>query len=407
MTSKTLSNQRTKSWEQRIADDLRVLEDRHLLRCLRVVEDGDGVRIRLDGREVVNCSSNDYLGLSHHPVVAGAVRQVVDRLGWGAGASRLISGSTSLHHELEEAIARFKGTEAAIIYGSGYLANLGVVTALVGHGDVVYSDRLNHASLVDAAVLSRARHRRYRHGDIAHVRELVASETVSGKRLLVTETVFSMDGDVAPLRELVTACQSRDVMVMVDEAHGTGVCGERGAGVVEQLGLGADDVDVQMGTLSKALGGIGAYVAGSRALIDYLVNASRSFIYTTALPAAAAAASLAALKLVQQEPERRQRLWANAQFLHGALHREGFDIGRTETPIIPILIGDPERTMQLSQLLLEAGFYLQGIRPPTVPRGQSRLRLTVTSEHSRSDLERLMETLVRLRKQFGVEVREA
>ncbi len=406
MTPKTLSNQRTKAWEQRIADDLRALEDRHLLRRLRTVEDGDGVRIRLDGREVVNCSSNDYLGLSHHPVVVEAVHQAVDRFGWGAGASRLISGSTSLHRELEEAIARFKGTEAAVIYGSGYLANLGVVTALVGHGDAVYSDRLNHASLVDAVVLSRARHRRYRHSDVSHVRELVVSESVSGRRLLATETVFSMDGDVAPLSELVSACMSWDVMVMVDEAHGTGVYGERGAGVVEQLGL-STDVDVQMGTLSKALGGVGAYVAGSRALINYLINASRSLIYTTALPAAAMAASLAALKLVQQEPERRQRLWANTRFLHEALRREGFDIGRTETPIIPVLIGDLERTMQFSRTLLEAGFYLQGIRPPTVPQGQSRLRLTVTSEHSCSDLERLMETLTQLRKQFGIGLREA
>ncbi len=271
---------------------------------------------------------------------------------------------------------------------------------------MVYGDRLNHASLIDAIVLSRARHRRYRHGDVEHLRRIISVETITGRRLLVTETVFSMDGDVAPLGELVAVCKMRDMMVMVDEAHGTGVCGERGAGLVEQMGL-CEDIAVQMGTLSKALGGVGAYVAGSRTLIDYLVNVSRSFIFATALPPAAAAAALAALDLVRREPERRQRLWENARWLHEVLRGAGFDIGRTETPIIPIIIGDPERTMQMSTALLEQGFFVQGIRPPTVPQGQSRLRLTVTSEHSRNDLERLVETLRQLRKQLGIEWREA
>ena len=365
------------------------LKKRGLYRTLRRVETDQGPTLMLDGREVINLSSNNYLGIANHPALAAAAKSAIDRYGCGSGASRLISGNMTLHEELEAKLAAFKGTEAALVFNSGFQANVGLLSTLTGAGDAIFSDALNHASIIDGCRLSRARTEVYRHCDLEDLERQLKAAPGGGRKLIVTETIFSMDGDEAPLLGIVELAQKHGAMVMADEAHATGIFGANGAGVVARLGLG-ELVLVQMGTLGKALGGFGAYVAGSGALRDLLINRCRSFIFTTSLPPAVMAMAVAAIDLVEGEPERRDRLWSNCRRMKKALEQLGFSLGPSESPILPLIVGDAAKCMELSERLLQQGVFAQGIRPPTVPEGTSRLRITMMADHTREQIERVI-----------------
>lgn len=427
-----------------IADTLARLKARGLYRRLVALgsaagrgNDAAGPRVTVDGREVLLFASNNYLALAGDPRVADALRRGAEQWGWGAGASRLLAGHTDAHARLEADLASFMGAEAALVFPSGYMTNLGAVAALVGRGDGVVMDRACHASLYDAATLARARLVRYPQGDAAAAAELLMKKNGAvglrthrakgderggygnpprGKCLLATDAVFSMDGRRAPLAALATAARHHGAMLLVDEAHAIGILGSTGAGLAEEVwGKGCQApvektdtapgaVFVRVGTLSKALGGVGGFVAAPRTVIDLVVNRARPFIYTTALPAAACEASTEALRILRAEPERRTRLHALARLLRTRLSQEGFDLGtgkeaETEaaqppTPIVPILVGDPDRTLALAAALLKAGIFCPAVRPPTVPPGTSRLRVSLTAAHTEEDVERLVAALV-------------
>ncbi|HXV47877.1 MAG TPA: 8-amino-7-oxononanoate synthase [Candidatus Binatia bacterium] len=381
-----------------IHSELKKLKDAGLYRRMRLVDGDQDVTLIVDGIEVINFSSNNYLGIANHPELAAAAKAAIDRYGCGSGASRLITGNMTLHEELESKLAEFKVTEAALVFNSGFQANTGVLSTLVGVGDVIFSDALNHASIIDGCRLARASTQIYRHCDLDQL-ELQLREAPGGARkLIVTETIFSMDGDEAPLAAIVELAEKYDAMVMVDEAHATGICGANGAGVVAKLGLG-ERVLVQMGTLGKALGGFGAYVAGSSALRDLLINRCRSFIFTTALPPAIMAMAMAAIDLVQREPERREALWRNCRALKEGLNSVGFFLGESQSPILPLIIGDADKCMRYCERLLEKGIFAQGIRPPTVPPGTSRLRITLMATHTRTHIDRAIEAFGELKKE--------
>lgn len=356
-----------------------------LERFLRPVDGAQDAYLTVGGRRVLSLCSNNYLGLANHPEVVEAAVAAAREDGVGAGASRLISGSMRRHHLLEERLAELKQAQACLLFTSGYHANLGVIASLVGPEDAVFSDALNHASLIDGCRLSRAAVHVYPHNDLAALAAHLAAAT-GRRRLIVTDSIFSMDGDAAPLAAICELAERHDAMVMVDEAHATGVCGAHGAGLVEALGL-QQRVTVQMGTLGKALGAFGAYVAGSRALIDLLVNTARTAIFTTALPPPVVAAADAALTIVAREPERRQALRRNAAHLRGGLLDLGFDVpGEADSHILPVMVGAAATTMALSASLLERGVFAHGIRPPTVPDGTGRLRATVMATHAAADV---------------------
>ncbi len=388
-----------------------------LLRTPVTIEGRQGPRVRIDGRDVLCFCSNNYLGLAGDPRLAEAAKAALDGYGVGAGASRLVSGTMTLHCELEDAIARFKGADAAIVFPTGYMANVGTIPALVGRGDTIYCDRLNHASIFDGCRLSGATLRVYPHRDADALDRLLRRER-SGRALVVTDTVFSMDGDIAPLPDLVEVCERHGAALMIDEAHATGVLGEHGRGAAEHFREKGDaglfrvapcvpngetmlkEVQasfplVVMGTLSKAVGALGGYVAGSRDLIDLIVNKARSFIYTTALPPAVCAAALAGLWIIEQEPERRAALWARTRQLHEGLRSLGFDIGATQTPITPVVVGASADAVALSKRLFDAGILAPAIRPPTVPEGTARIRLVPTAAHTPEDIDALLVALER------------
>ncbi len=377
--------------------ELTLLEAQGMRRALRTIDGPQGPRVCLAGRQVLLLCSNNYLSLADHPALIEAAREATARYGFGTGGSRLISGSMTLHGRLEERIAAFKGTSGALLFNSGYAANTGVLQALFGAGDVIFSDAINHASLIDGCRLARARTVVFPHGDAAALEALMAAEAPrrKGRWLIVTDGVFSMDGDLAPLPALVRLKEKFDALLMVDDAHGTGVLGATGRGTAEHLGCLAG-VDLHMGTLSKALGGFGAFLAADRAVIDMLVNRARSFIYSTSLPPAAPAAGLAALDLLEGEEgaARRQALWRNRELFAGKLAGGGCDLLGSVTPIIPVLTGEPGPTMAAADRLLAAGIFVQGIRPPTVPAGRCRLRATVMADHQPQELERAAELLL-------------
>jgi len=380
--------------------ELEALRSAGLYRELRRVENQQGPILLIGGREVINFSSNNYLGIANHPALAQAAKQAIDRYGCGSGASRLISGNMTLHEELESRLAQFKGTEAALVFNSGFQANTGILATLAGEADVILSDQLNHASIIDGCRLSRAQTLVYAHDDLDQLEANLKNSRHARRRLIVTESIFSMDGDEAPLTDIVELAERHDAIVMVDEAHATGVFGVTGAGVVSKHGLG-DRVFVQMGTLGKALGAFGAYVAGSRPLRELLINRCRSFIFTTALPPAIMAMAIAAIGLIEREPERRERLWENCRFLSDGLKRLGFGLNDCQSPIVPLIVGDAESCMELSQRLLEHGVFVQGIRPPTVPPGTSRLRITVMATHERRHIEKALEAFQESQAQNG------
>jgi 8-amino-7-oxononanoate synthase len=382
-----------------IQNELEALKRQGLYRELRRVEGEQGPTLILNGREVLNFSSNNYLGLANHPALKKAAQEAIDRYGCGAVASRLISGNMALHEELEEKLARLKGTEAALVFNSGYQANIGIIPALAGEGDAIFSDELNHASIIDGCRLARAKTVVYPHCDPAALEDALKMSQTNARKLIVTETLFSMDGDEAPLAEIVLLAERYGALVMVDEAHATGVAGPNGAGIAAKLGLG-DRIPIQMGTLGKALGGFGAYVAGSRALRELLINRCRSFIFTTALPPAVLAAAIAAIDLLYQQPERRLALWHNIRALREGLRNLGFPLGSGESQILPLVIGDAEKCMAFSGALLQKGVFAQGIRPPTVPEGTSRLRITLMATHTHEHLHRALKTFEEVRGEF-------
>ena len=389
-----------------IEEELARLKSEGLLRSIRTFESAQGPRMRLEGRDLILLCSNDYLGLANHPKVKEAAKEAIDRYGFGSGASRLVAGSMSPHRELEEKLAEFKGTEAALLFNSGYAANTGVIPALVGRSDVIFSDRLNHASIIDGCILSRVEVRRYRHHDGSHLERLFNVKMHSGMekntKLIVTDGVFSMDGDIAPLDEIVRIAELYDALVMVDDAHGTGVLGEMGRGSVESMGVDPESVDIHMGTLGKALGSCGAYIAGKKELIEYLVNKARPLIYSTALPPAAAAAAMAAIEIIENEPERRKVLAEKASFLRKGLRNAGFETMNSVTQIIPVITGESEKAVEMMTELLDKGIFVQAIRPPTVIDGTARLRVTVTSEHSYEDLQYALDSFVEVGKKTGI-----
>ena len=378
---------------------LEELQQKNLRRHLRVVEGAQGPRLRIDGRDYLNFCSNNYLGLADDPRLIEAAVESLRRDGFGSGASRLVCGNLAAHERLEEECARFKGTEDCIVFSSGYMANIGIISSLFGRGDILFSDRLNHASIIDGIHLSGAECKRYPHNDIEKLEQLLREAQGFNKKAIITDSVFSMDGDIAPLDKLVGLAQKYDCLVMIDEAHGLGVLGENGKGAAEHFGL-ATEIDIQMGTFSKAAGAFGAYCCGSKELIDYLVNKARSFIYTTGMPPSVAAASLRGLEIIREEPQRRQKLWDNTRFLLNGLRKAGFDTLNTATPIIPIVVKEAQTAVTFSQELFERGIFVSAIRPPTVPAHTARLRVTVMATHTREDLVYALEHLMQIGKEL-------
>ena len=382
--------------EHWLKSELDQLHQAGLWRSLRSVTTAPTGRALLDGRDVILLGSNNYLGLSVHPIVTEAATTAVRKYGTGASASRLMSGNCDLYAELEAKIAKVKETEAALVFGSGYLANIGTIPVLAGDRDLILSDALNHASLIDGCRLSHATKQIYRHCDIEHLESLLTQSTKFRRRLIVTDGIFSMDGDIAPLPEICELADRYDAMVMVDDAHSLGVLGEKGGGTVEHFGLENRGV-IQMGTLSKAVGGLGGYVAGSADLINFLVNRARSFIFTTGLPPATLAGASAALDVIRSTPELRRRLSSNVLLLKNALLEKGFQLLPSETQILPLILGAADVASRFAEVLLSRGVYAPAIRPPTVPEGTSRLRLSVIASHTPEDLEIAVEGFVAAR----------
>lgn len=374
---------------------------------LRVLDDQQAPVCHYDGKEVINLASNNYLGLANHPKLIEAALKATRELGVGSGAVRTIAGTMKIHMELEEKIARFKNVEACVVFQSGFAANSGTVSAILGKDDFILSDELNHASIIDGARLSRAKIKVFRHKDVDHCEQLlqeIANEP--GHKLVITDGVFSMDGDIGPVDKLGAVAEKYGAIMMVDDAHASGVLGRNGRGSIDHFGMHGR-VDVQVGTLSKAIGALGGYVCGSRDLIDYLYHRARPFLFSTSHPPSVAASCMAAFDILEQEPERIERLWENTRYFQGQLRGAGFNVGgvttpATETPITPVILGEGRTTMEFSRALFDEGVMGTGIAFPTVPEGKARIRLIVTSEHTRAQLDRALETLTRVAKRMGI-----
>ena len=362
------------------------LEQAGLRRHLRTVMSAPTGTINLDGRDVVLLGSNNYLGLSTHPQVIAAAVEATQTFGTGASGSRLISGNSELYTTLEANLAKTKNTEAALVFSSGYAANTSVIPVLAGEGDLILSDALNHASIIDGCRLSRATTEIYQHCDVEHLKTLLSKSTAFRRRLIVTDGVFSMDGDIAPLPDIYEIATRYDAMLLVDDAHGFGVLGEDGSGTLSHFGLDGEGI-IQMGTLSKAIGALGGYIAGSRALIELLINKARGFIFTTGLPPATLAAADAALDVIRSSPELRQRLFSYAKCLKTALIDLGYTLLPSETQILPVVLGGPQQATSIADALLAEGVFAPAIRPPAVPPDTSRLRLTVMATHTEAEIQ--------------------
>ena len=374
---------------------------------LRVLEDQQAPVCRYDGKQVINLASNNYLGLANHPKLVQAAIDATRTYGVGSGAVRTIAGTMRIHMELEERIARFKNVEACVVFQSGFAANAGTVSAILGKEDFILSDELNHASIIDGARLSRATIKVFRHKDIAHCEQLLQElADEPGRKLVITDGVFSMDGDIGPVDRLAALADKHCAIMMVDDAHASGVLGRNGRGSVDHFGMHGK-VDVQVGTLSKAIGALGGYVCGSRDLIEYLYHRARPFLFSTSHPPAVAATCLAAFDILEKEPERILRLWENTRYFQGELKRAGFNIGgqvtpATETPITPIIVGEGRAAMGFSLALLDEGVMATGIAFPTVPEGKARIRAILTSEHTRDQLDRALDKMERVAKRLGI-----
>lgn len=385
-----------------LADELAKLEEKGLRTRLRVLE-GEQLPVAVfDGREVINLSSNNYLGLATHPRLKEVAIEAVRDYGVGSGAVRTISGTMSMHMQLEEQIARFKHTEAAVVFQSGFTANSGTVSAVLGRGDWIISDELNHASIIDGARLSRATIKVFPHADVAAAERILEElKNEPGRKLLITDGVFSMDGDIAPLPQLCDLAEKYGAIMMVDDAHASGVLGRNGRGTVDHFGLHGR-VDIQVGTLSKAIGALGGYVCGSKDLIEFLHLRGRPFLFSTSHPPSVTATCMEAFRLLEAEPERIEKLWENTRFFKQGLQQLGFDTGRSETPITPIMIGEGARAIAFSRALFEEGLFVTGIAYPTVPEGKARLRAIVTATHTQQQLERALDILNRVGRKSGI-----
>lgn len=374
-----------------LAATLDTRQQQNLMRRRVELQSSQSVTPVIDGQRLLSFCSNDYLGLAGDERMGEAMKQAIDRYGVGSGASHLIDGHHHEHEQLEKELAAFCGREAALLFSTGYMANLGVIQALMSRHDSVIQDRLNHASLIDGGLLSGARFQRYGHNDMTHLKELLTRS--GGKKLIVTDGVFSMDGDCAPLTDIARIAGEHDAWVLVDDAHGFGVLGPRGTGLVGQTGLGSDSVQLVVGTLGKAFGTAGAFVAGDQQTIDYILQFARSYIYTTASPPSIAAATRTALRIVQQADDRRQRLSERIAQLRQGVHTLGLQLMPSDTPIQPIIVGDNATALQMSSALRERGLLVTAIRPPTVPEGTARLRITLSAEHSEAQVDTLLNEL--------------
>jgi glycine C-acetyltransferase len=374
---------------------------------LRVLDDVQGPVCTYDGKKVINLASNNYLGLCDHPKLREAAIDAAKKFGVGSGAVRTIAGTMKIHMDLEEKIARFKNVEACVVFQSGFAANAGTVSSILGKEDFIISDELNHASIIDGARLSRAKIKVFRHKDVAHAEELLKEiQNEPGHKLIITDGVFSMDGDIGPVDKLCDLSDKYGAIMMVDDAHASGVLGRNGRGSVDHFGCHGR-VDVQVGTLSKAIGALGGYVCGSRDLIDYLYHRARPFLFSTSHPPSVAASCIAAFDLLEEEPERIERLWDNTRYFKAELGRIGFDIGgvttpASETPITPIIVGDGKKTMEFSKALFDEGLMATGIAFPTVPEGKARIRTIMTSEHTKEQLDQALDTLEQVAKKLGI-----
>lgn len=381
-----------------LTDELNQLKKDNLYRLPQIIESRQETAVIINGQKFILLCSNDYLGLSNHPKLIEASIAATQEYGTGSGASRLICGNLKIHVKLEQEVALFKQTEDAVIFSSGYMANLGVISSLMNKNDLVIMDKLNHASLIDGARLSGAHLRVYPHQDMSALKKILDSSSIYRRRMIIVDGIFSMDGDIAPLPLIVDLARHYQAMVMVDDAHATGVLGKNGRGSAEYFGL-EGSIDIQMGTFSKAIGGFGGFVAGKKVLIDYLKNNARSFIYSTSLPPSDIAASLAGLLIVQTEPKWRESLWDNVSYLRQKIQQIGFNSLNSTTQIIPVLTGSNENTIQMANHLYDNGIFAPGIRPPSVPRGKGRVRLSVMATHTREELDFVVSVLATITKE--------
>jgi glycine C-acetyltransferase len=385
-----------------LSEELDALRQKHLFRSLRVLEGQQLPEACFDGHSVINLSSNNYLGLNTHRRLVEAAKQATETFGVGSGAVRTIAGTMQIHMELEEAIARFKHVEACVVFQSGFTANAGTVSSILGKGDLIISDELNHASIIDGCRLSRAEIRVFPHKDLNRLEEILKeTHSFPGRKLLITDGIFSMDGDIAPLPALVELGERYGAILMIDDAHSSGVLGKDGRGTVDHFNLHGR-VDIQVGTLSKAIGSLGGYVCGSRKLIDFLYHRARPFLFSTSHPPAVAASCLAAFQVLQQEPEWIERLWENTRFFKAGLARLGFNTGQSETPITPIIVGKGELAMRFSDELFANGVFAQGIGFPTVPEARSRVRTIVTATHTQEQLQRALDAMGQVGRRLGI-----
>jgi len=384
-----------------VDDALNDLRAQGLYRQLRVLDGAQAARTSVDHRSVVNLSSNNYLGLTTHPTLRARALEALQEFGVGTGSVRTIAGTMAIHMELERRLARFKQTEAAVVFQSGFTANAGTVAALLGRDDVIVSDELNHASIIDGARLSRATIRVFPHRNVGAAREILASLPRGQRVLLITDGVFSMDGDLGPLPELCDLADEYGCIMMVDDAHASGVFGRNGRGTVDHFGMHGR-VDVQVGTLSKALGALGGYVAGTRSLVEFLYHRARPFLFSTSHPPSVAATCIAALDVLEQEPHWMERLWANTRFFKAGLEDLGFNTGNSESPITPVIVGEGALAMRLSDRLFEEGVFAQGIGFPTVPKGKARVRTIVTATHTRDELQFALDKFEKVGRELGI-----
>ncbi len=379
-------------YDHQFSEQIDEIKHQGLYRMHRLIETAQGVYIRMDGRELLNFSSNDYLGLANHPGIVAAFKRAADDYGIGSGSAHLICGHHRVHHQLEEELADFVGRDRVLLFANGFMANLGIISTLIGAGDAVFEDRLNHASLLDGGIMSGARFYRYQHADCEHLKKII-SRSHAEKKMIVTDGVFSMDGDLAPVADLAAIANSSNALLMIDDAHGIGVLGEKGGGVVEAYQQTQHDVPVLMATLGKGFGTYGAFVAGSESLIDCLVQKARTYLFTTALPPALAEATRTSLKLVIQEDWRREKLKLLSARLQNGIRQLGLDLIETHSAIHAVLIGDNHRASEISANLLNMGVFVSAIRPPTVPKGKARLRITLSANHENQDIDKLLAAL--------------
>ena len=366
----------------------------HLYRSRRISESPQQTEMIIDGRKVISFCSNDYLGLANHPLVKKAFIKGVEQYGVGSGAAHLINGHTKAHHALEETLAEFTGYPRALLFSTGYMANLGVTQALVGRGDSVFEDRLNHASLIDGGLLSGARLKRYTHNDAENLGQKLSSHK-TGEKLVMSDAVFSMDGDIIDAQSIVATSKQHDAWLMLDDAHGFGVLGKKGRGTLDYTDTNTSDVSIYMATLGKAVGTAGAFIAGSDDLIETLIQQARTYIYTTAQPPAIAVATIESLRLIKNEPQHRENLQRNIDYFKQCANESSLTLSNSDTAIQPIIIGDVEKTVQLSQSLLDKGLLITAIRPPTVPKGTARLRITLSATHTKTQIDLLVDSIAR------------